>query len=72
MIFEPIVDAANSIEPPILPNLPKGKPGATKGLPPDIVYITSKSDRILGLSYRSAEEMIRDTLINFKKLGAGV
>ncbi|EIM85955.1 NAD-P-binding protein [Stereum hirsutum FP-91666 SS1] len=70
--WQDFLDAANSIEPPILPNLPKGKPGATKGLPPDIVYITSKSDRILGLSYRSAEEMIRDTLINFKKLGAGV
>lgn len=46
------VDTANAIDPPIIPNLPKGKPGATKGLPPDLSYDISEGERILGLDFK--------------------
>ena len=64
-----LVDVANSINPPVLENLPKGYPGITNGQPYHIDYITEKSDRILGLKHRSREDMVRDTLTCFKEKG---
>ncbi|EIN05399.1 D-lactaldehyde dehydrogenase [Punctularia strigosozonata HHB-11173 SS5] len=65
------VDAANSITPPIYDKLPKGKPGAGKGL--DVVHLikydVSKANRILGLEYRSIETATKDTLEDFKARG---
>ena len=68
-LFCLLVDVANSINPPILKNLPKGYPGITNGRPYHVNYITEKSDRILGLKHRSREDMVRDTLTYFKEKG---
>lgn len=63
------VDAANAITPPILPNLPKGNPGGTKGKDYELSYDVSKAERILGIKYIGMEQMIKDCLEDFKKRG---
>ncbi|TFY66463.1 hypothetical protein EVG20_g4630 [Dentipellis fragilis] len=67
--WQELVDVANSIQPPIIANLPKGVPGATKGKQYIIDYETGKSDRILGLKPRSFEETVRDILVDIKNRG---
>lgn len=63
------VDIANAISPPILSNLPKGNPGSTKGKEFELSYDVSKADRILGIKYISAEQMVKDCLEDFKSRG---
>lgn len=64
-----IVDVANAITPPILPNLPKGNPGSTKAKEYELSYDVSKAERILGIKYIGVEQMIKDCLEDFKKRG---
>ncbi|KAI6001176.1 hypothetical protein EDD15DRAFT_2230171 [Pisolithus albus] len=63
------IDAANALDP--APNLarplPKGNPGAS--YPAPYGYDTSRSQRILGLEYRSVMETTRDTLLDFAARG---
>lgn len=68
-VLHRIVNAANAIQPPILPNLPKGNPEGIKGKEYELSYDLSKAERILGIKYRSMEEMMRDVLEDFKKRG---
>ena len=62
------VDVANSLSPSPVPShtLPRGMPGAGINAVYKITYDSSKSDRILGLKYRSKEELTRDTLADFE------
>lgn len=63
------IDAANALD--LTPNLarplPKGNPGS--GYPAPYGYDTSRSQRILGLEYRSVMETTRDTLLDFAARG---
>ncbi|EIN05349.1 NAD(P)-binding protein [Punctularia strigosozonata HHB-11173 SS5] len=69
--WQDFVDAANAITPSIYDNLPKGRPGAGKGLEVEhlIRYDTSKAGRILGIKYTGMEDCTRDTLENLKAKG---
>ncbi|KAJ3820713.1 hypothetical protein F5880DRAFT_1615323 [Lentinula raphanica] len=69
-----LVDVANSLTPTYLPshpNLPKGVP--ITGSDPEIVYQvqydTSKADRLLGIKYRSKEDLIKDTFADYEARG---
>ncbi|KAF8635789.1 hypothetical protein AX17_003846 [Amanita inopinata Kibby_2008] len=76
-VFQDWLDVANSLSPSPIPShapgtakaLPVGNPGAGKGAPYKINYDTSKEQRILGLKYRSMEEVTRDTLADFERRG---
>ncbi|TFY75277.1 hypothetical protein EWM64_g8735 [Hericium alpestre] len=67
--WQEIVDVANSIEPPPIAYIAKGKPGATKGKAYAIDYDTAKCNRILGIKFRSLQETVRDILVDFKRRG---
>jgi hypothetical protein len=70
-----VVDAANSIQPPPYPNLPKGIPGAgyKDGVVHFVSYDVSKAARILGLGserkYITKEECTRDSIQDFVSRG---
>ncbi|KAG6830276.1 hypothetical protein H0H92_001542 [Tricholoma furcatifolium] len=71
-VWQDWLDAANSLSPspiPSHPKLPVGYPGAGKTAKPPVRYDTSKGERILGLKYRTAVEVTRDTLADFEKRG---
>ncbi|KAG5650224.1 hypothetical protein H0H81_000267 [Sphagnurus paluster] len=64
------VDAARALVPSPIPShatLPVGYPGIPSK--PPVEYDTSKAARILGLKYRSKEELTRDTLADIEKRG---
>lgn len=63
------IDAANALEPtPKLSRpLPQGDPGSNYPAPHE--YGATKSQRVLGLKYRSVMEMTRDTLLDFAARG---
>lgn len=67
--WQAFIDVANALEPtPRLARpLPKGNPGSS--YPAMYEYDTTKSERILGLKYRSMVEMTRDTLSDFSARG---
>ena len=46
-----------------------GVPGAGLTAKPPVRYDTAKAARILGLKYRSVEEMTRDALVDFHRKG---
>ncbi|KAF5377007.1 hypothetical protein D9615_007320 [Tricholomella constricta] len=65
-----LLDVANALSPspiPSHPSLPVGYPGVPWKAP--VEYDTSKGARILGLKYRTKEELTRDTLADFEKRG---
>ncbi|RDB27412.1 hypothetical protein Hypma_004368, partial [Hypsizygus marmoreus] len=65
-------DAANSLSPSPIPShtpLPVGFPGAGLKAKPPVQYNTEKATRILGIKYRTKEELARDTLADFEKRG---
>ncbi|KAJ7598455.1 D-lactaldehyde dehydrogenase [Mycena floridula] len=72
MVWQDIIDMANSLEPSPIPSykLGKGIPG-TGSNPEENErrYNSTKSVRILGIKYRSMEEMVRDTLADFERRG---
>ncbi|TFK38834.1 D-lactaldehyde dehydrogenase [Crucibulum laeve] len=65
------VDAANAVFPPptspVSHPLPKGVPGV-QGIFL-MQYDASKADRVLGMKYRTREETVRDTLLDFGRRG---
>ena len=65
------VDAANSLSPSPIPShtLSRGTPGGAVNIVYKVKYDTSKSDRILGLKYRTKEDVARDTLADFESRG---
>ncbi|KAI6096705.1 D-lactaldehyde dehydrogenase [Pisolithus sp. B1] len=67
--WQAFIDVANALEPtPRLARpLPKGNPGSSH--PAMRKYDATKSERILGLKYRSMVEMTRDTLSDFSARG---
>ena len=72
--WQDFIDAANKISPPpkLSQKLPVGNPGAGSADPSTIHmmrYDTSKAARVLGLKYRSIEEMTRDTIADFEARG---
>ena len=68
--MEIIVLCANAINPPIYENLSKGNtdydPNTSEPL---YLYNAAKADRILGIRYRTMEEMTKDILEDFKRRG---
>ncbi|KAF8996443.1 hypothetical protein BDQ17DRAFT_1429725 [Cyathus striatus] len=64
-----LVDVANALNPspPLSDPLPKGFPGLERRQL--IKFDTSKSERILGMKYRSMEETARDVLFDFVSRG---
>jgi hypothetical protein len=70
-----IVDAANDIQPPPYPNLPKGVPGAgyEEGVIHLVDYDVSKAARILGIGserkYITKEQCTRDSIRDFVSRG---
>ncbi|KAJ3786390.1 D-lactaldehyde dehydrogenase [Lentinula aff. detonsa] len=73
-VWQEWLDVANSIAPDHLPshsNLPKGVPISSSD--PEIVYQiqydTSKADRLLGIKYRTKEELIKDTFADYEARG---
>ncbi|KAF5376911.1 hypothetical protein D9615_007319 [Tricholomella constricta] len=65
-----LLDVANALSPspiPSHPSLPVGYSGVPWKAP--VEYDTSKGARILGLKYRTKEELTRDTLADFEKRG---
>ncbi|KAL4069134.1 hypothetical protein V8B97DRAFT_1963928 [Scleroderma yunnanense] len=72
--WQDFIDAANALSPPIVLSrpLPKGMPGSGSGQPDTvhlISYDTTKSDRILGLKYRSIADTTEATLANYAARG---
>ncbi|KAG5641705.1 hypothetical protein DXG03_004409 [Asterophora parasitica] len=64
------VNAANALSPSPIPShtpLPVGYPDVATKDP--VKYDTTKGARILGLKYRTKEELTRDTLADFEKRG---
>ncbi|KAG6809992.1 hypothetical protein H0H93_015323 [Arthromyces matolae] len=69
-VWQDWLDAAHSLSPspiPSHPNLPLGYPGAGKTAKPPVRYDTSKASRVLGIRYRTKEEVTRDTLADFER-----
>ncbi|KAJ3719624.1 D-lactaldehyde dehydrogenase [Lentinula guzmanii] len=73
-VWQEWLDVANSIAPdhlPSHPNLPKGVPISSSD--PEIVYQiqydTSKADRLLGIKYRTKEDLIKDTFADYEARG---
>jgi len=66
--FPILVDVANCLTPPPYPShrLPKGSPGAVQRA---ITLDTSKEKKILGIEFRTMEELARDTLADFGARG---
>jgi len=62
------VEIANSLSPSPIPShtLPRVMPGAGINTVYMVTFDSTKSDRILGLKYRSKEELTRDTLADFE------
>ncbi|KAJ7590474.1 D-lactaldehyde dehydrogenase [Mycena floridula] len=70
--WQDFIDVATSLDPSPIPSrkLGKGIPGA--GSNPEANerrYSNKKSVRVLGITYRSMEEMVRDTLADFERRG---
>ena len=59
------MDVANTLDPVPFPGLVKGNPGVKNG-PYMFETNPNKGVRILGIKYRSAEEMMRDSLVYFR------
>ncbi|KAF8060711.1 D-lactaldehyde dehydrogenase [Lyophyllum atratum] len=71
-VWQDWIDAANSLSPSPIPShtpLPVGYPGAGRTAKAPVAYDTAKAAKILGLKYRSMEEMTRDVLADFEKRG---
>ncbi|KAJ3712421.1 hypothetical protein C8R42DRAFT_317352 [Lentinula raphanica] len=73
-VWQEWLDVANSLAPTYLPshpNLPKGVPITDSD--PEIVYQvqydTFKADRLLGIKYRSKEDLIKDTFADYEARG---
>ncbi|KAG6855973.1 hypothetical protein H0H87_008871 [Tephrocybe sp. NHM501043] len=72
LLVNEIVDAANSLSPSPIPSHPKlavGYPGAGAVAKPPVAYDSSKAARILGLNFRTKEEITRDTLADIEERG---
>ena len=66
------VDVANSLSPSPIPShspLPRGYTGAGLKAIHMIQFKVEKAEKILGIRYRSREEMVRDTLAEFARRG---
>ncbi|KAI0051462.1 D-lactaldehyde dehydrogenase [Auriscalpium vulgare] len=63
--WQDLLDAANAISPPPLPNLPKGDPSATAGVMHELIFITEKSTRILGFKYTHLRDTVKDSIADF-------
>jgi len=70
-VWQDWIDVANSLSPSPIPShtLSRGTPGGAVNIVYKVKYDTSKSDRILGLKYRTKEELVRDTLADFEARG---
>ncbi|KAG5635176.1 hypothetical protein H0H81_012138 [Sphagnurus paluster] len=69
-VWQDWLDTARTLVPSPIPShatLPAGYPGVPSKL--TFGYDASKAIRILGLKYRSKEQLTRDTLADFEKLG---
>ena len=53
------------------PAIPKGNPNATsqEGFSWTVTYDSSKVQNLLGLTYRNKQELVKDTLEDFKSRG---
>ncbi|KAG6856805.1 hypothetical protein H0H87_000502 [Tephrocybe sp. NHM501043] len=71
-VWQDWLDAANSFNPSPIPSHPKlavGYPGAGATAKPPVAYDSSKAARILGIKYRTKEDVTRDTLADFENRG---
>ncbi|KAI0059358.1 NAD-P-binding protein [Artomyces pyxidatus] len=68
-VWQDILDAANAISPPPFASIQKGFPGAGKDIVHDVAYDTAKEKRILGLEHVSLEQMVADSIADFKARG---
>ncbi|KAI6098273.1 hypothetical protein EDD16DRAFT_1718721 [Pisolithus croceorrhizus] len=69
--WQDFIDAANSLDPPphLSKPLPKGDPGLGSQHTPVRSFDNSKSQRILGMKYRSVAEVTRDTFADYEARG---
>jgi len=61
-----MIDAANYMSPKPYHTLAKGTPGAAVR---KLTINTEKEHRILGLGYKTAEELVRDAFANYAARG---
>ncbi|KAI0032260.1 NAD-P-binding protein [Vararia minispora EC-137] len=64
-----LLDLANSLEPKSWGELPKRKPGVTKGKQHTILFDLTQFGRVYGFKLRTPEETISDSLKDFKARG---
>ncbi|KAJ3752509.1 D-lactaldehyde dehydrogenase [Lentinula raphanica] len=74
VVWQEWLDVANSLAPTYLPshpNLPKGVPitSSDPKIVHQIQYDTSKADRLLGIKYRTKEDLIKDTFVDYEARG---
>ncbi|KAI5993189.1 hypothetical protein EDC04DRAFT_2910899 [Pisolithus marmoratus] len=72
--WQDFIDAANALSPPpqLSKPIPKGQPGSGTGHPDTVhlvIFDTSKSDRVLGLKYRTIETTTKDTFADYQARG---
>lgn len=72
--WQDFIDMANALNPPpkLSKPIPKGHPGSGTGHPHTVhlvIYDASKSDRILGLKYRSMATTTKDTFADYQVRG---
>ncbi|KAI0040437.1 D-lactaldehyde dehydrogenase [Auriscalpium vulgare] len=68
-IWQDVLDVANSISPAPFKTIPKGNSGAGKTFPYTVLYDTSKEARILGVTHVPFEQMVVDSVADFKARG---
>ncbi|KAJ3754083.1 D-lactaldehyde dehydrogenase [Lentinula raphanica] len=72
-VWQEWLDVANSLAPTYLPshgNLPKGVSiSPATEIVHQIQYDTSKADRLLGIKYRSKEDLVKDTFADYEARG---
>ncbi|KAJ4490514.1 D-lactaldehyde dehydrogenase [Lentinula aciculospora] len=73
-VWQEWLDVANSLGPTFLsshPDLPKGVPisSSDPGIVHQIQYNTSKAERLLGIKYRTKEDLVKDTFTDYESRG---
>jgi len=70
-VWQDFVDVANALTPSPMPGrkFVTGTPGAGRTATPPVRYNTAKAAQILGLKYRTKEEMTKDSLVDFQERG---
>lgn len=61
-----LVDLLNA-QSPTIPGLRRGKPGTGEGLPVQMIFDTKKTESVLGIKWKTAEDIAKELIHDWRR-----